>query len=148
MRTWNNSGYTDAQGTNESKRTTRIFEDLDLFFTRKPSDSDVATLKDVMAIKRSVRNLILLNHHEKPFHPEIAGGVREMLFENFSPVLSEVIRRKIEMTIQTYEPRVDLNDVIVIPKYNQNAMDVSITFTILNAPREPQTVELLLERLR
>ena len=52
------------------------------------------------------------------------------------------------MTIKTYEPRVDLNDVTVIPKYNQNAMDVSITFTILNAPREPQTVELLLERLR
>ena len=148
MRTWNNSGYRDAQGTNASKRTTRIFEDLDLFFTRKTSDSDVATVKDVQAIKRSVRNLILLNHHEKPFHPEIAGGVREMLFENFSPVLSEVIRRKIEMTIKTYEPRVDLNDVTVIPKYNQNAMDVSITFTILNAPREPQTVELLLERLR
>ena len=90
MRTWNNNAYTDAQGTNASKRTTRIFEYLDLFFTRKPSDSDVATLKDVMAIKRSVRNLVLLNHHEKPFHPEIAGGVREMLFENFSPVLSEV----------------------------------------------------------
>ena len=71
-----------------------------------------------------------------------------MLFENLSPVLAEVIRRKIEITIQAYEPRVELNDVIVLPKYNQNAMDVSITFTIINAPREPQTVELLLERLR
>ena len=148
MRTWNNAAYSDAQGTNASKKTVRIYEDLDLFFTRKLSDSDVSTIKDVVAIKRSVRNLILLNHHEKPFHPEIAGGVREMLFENISPVLAEVIRRKIEITIQAYEPRVELDDVIVLPKYNQNAMDVSITFTILNAPREPQTVELLLERLR
>ena len=148
MRAWNNAAYSDAQGTNASKKSIRIYEDLDLFFTRKLSDSDVATIKDVIAIKRSVRNLILLNHHEKPFHPEIAGGVREMLFENLSPVLAEVIRRKIEITIKAYETRVELNNVIVLPKYNQNAMDVSITFTILNAPREPQTVELLLERLR
>ena len=116
MRTWNNAAYRDAQGTNASKKVVRIYEDLDLFFTRKLSDSDVSTIKDVVAIKRSVRNLILLNHHEKPFHPEIAGGVREMLFENLSPVLAEVIRRKIEITIQAYEPRVELNDVIVLPK--------------------------------
>jgi len=148
MRTWNNTGYVDAQTTNASDKVNRIYQDLDLFFTRKPSDSDVAVLKDVMAIKRSVRNLVLLNHHEKPFHPEIAGGVREMLFENSSPVLAEVIRRKIELVIETHEPRVELDDVLVVPKYDGNAMDVSITFTILNAPREPQTVEILLERLR
>ena len=110
MRAWNNAAYSDAQGTNASKKSIRIYEDLDLFFTRKLSDSDVATIKDVIAIKRSVRNLILLNHHEKPFHPEIAGGVREMLFENLSPVLAEVIRRKIEITIKAYEPRVELNN--------------------------------------
>ena len=31
-------------------------------------------------VKRSIRNLVQLNTYEKPFRPEIAGGVREMLF--------------------------------------------------------------------
>ena len=148
MRTWNNTGYVDAQGTNKSARNVRIFSDLDLFFTRKPSTSDVATLEDVMAIKRSVRNLVLLNHHEKPFHPEIAGGVRQMLFENLTPVVAEVVRKKIEMVIETYEPRAILQSVVCLPKYTQNALEVSITFVIENSPREPQTVELMLERIR
>ena len=101
-----------------------------------------------MAIKRSVRNLVLLNHHEKPFHPEIAGGVRQMLFENLTPVVAEVVRKKIEMVIETYEPRAILQSVVCLPKYTQNALEVSITFVIANSPREPQTVELMLERIR
>ena len=148
MRTWNNTGYVDAQSYNKSIRNVRIFSDLDLFFTRKQSTSDVATLEDVMAIKRSVRNLVLLNHHEKPFHPEIAGGVRQMLFENLTPVVAEVVRKKIEMVIETYEPRAILQSVVCLPKYTQNALEVSITFVIENSPREPQTVELMLERIR
>ena len=69
------SAYIDAQANNNSDRNSRQYTDLDLFFGRKTSDSDVSKVTDVQAVKRSIRNLILLNHYEKPFHPEIGSGV-------------------------------------------------------------------------
>ena len=76
----------DAQITNDSDRSSRKYSDLDLFFGKKSSDSDIQNITDIKAVKRSVRNLVLLNHYEKPFHPEIASGVRDMLFELMTPV--------------------------------------------------------------
>ena len=78
----------DAQQTNNSDRVVKEYVDLDLFFGRKSSNSDIQDLTNVKAVKRSIRNLILTNHFEKPFHPEIGSGVRDMLFENMTPVTS------------------------------------------------------------
>ena len=68
----------DAQSQNTSSRNTRRYIDLDLFFQRMEPSGDVNTVTDVQAVKRSVRNLVLLNPYEKPFHPEIGSGVRGM----------------------------------------------------------------------
>ena len=75
---------TDAQATNKSSRSTKQYKDLDLFFGRDTMGNDVNKVEDIQAVKRSVRNLVLLNQYEKPFQPEIFSGVREMLFENAS----------------------------------------------------------------
>ena len=68
----------DAQLNNTSDRNVRQYKDLDLFFGRKSSNNDVGTVTDIQAVKRSIRNLVLLNAFEKPFHPEISSGVRGM----------------------------------------------------------------------
>ena len=65
----------DAQSQNTA-RSTRQYTDLDLFFGRKTSDNDIRKVTDVQAVKRSIRNLVQLNTYEKPFRPEISGGVR------------------------------------------------------------------------
>ena len=49
----------DATTTNKSKRSNRIYSDLNLSFTKNPATKDVAKLFDVQAIKRSVKNIIL-----------------------------------------------------------------------------------------
>ena len=79
----------DAQSQNTA-RSTRQYTDLDLFFGKKSSDNDIQKITDILAVKRSIRNLVQLNVYEKPFHPEISGGVREMLFENMSPITSSI----------------------------------------------------------
>ena len=148
MRQWNNSAFKDAQATNESEKSSRIYKDLDLYFTRKPSTSDVNTLKDVMAIKRSVRNLVLLNYYEKPFHPEIGSGIRDMLFEPLETITGVVLGRKVLEVLEDYEPRASVTSIDSIPDFERNAYSLKINFTILNIPQEEQTVEVLLERLR
>ena len=89
------SAYKDAQDNNDISRNVRQYSDLDLFFGKRTVGSDVNKVTDIQAVKRSVRNLILLNTYDKPFHPEIAGGVREMLFEPMTPIIAQIIARKV-----------------------------------------------------
>jgi len=142
------SAYKDAQANNDSTRNARQYSDLDLNFARKSSNSDVNKLTDVQAVKRSLRNLILLNYYEKPFHPEIAGGIRQMLFENMTPTVSIIIAKQIEQVIANYEPRVRLVSIRAIPDYDRNSYDVNIEFYIVNTPTELVDMSVMLERLR
>ena len=123
----------DAQLQNTAKNT-RQYSDLDLFFGKKSSDSDVQQLTDIQAVKRSIRNLVQLNTYEKPFHPEIAGGVREMLFEPMSPLVAQTIARKVEDVINNFEPRARLVSVRTFPDLDRNAYEISVEFYVVNTP--------------
>ena len=141
------SAFTDAQQTNESTRSAKVYSDLDLFFTKKDT-KDVNILKDIQAVKRSVRNLVLLNHYEKPFHPEIGSGIREMLFENISPIVSQILVKKVGEILANYEPRALVEEINAIPNLDGNSYKLSIQFRIINIPTDLQEVEVFLERLR
>ena len=138
----------DAQSNNKSNRNVRQYTDLDLFFGKKSSNSDVQELTDIKAVKRSIRNLVLLNHYEKPFHPEIASGVRDMLFENMTPVAATILARKIEDVIQNFEPRARLISVTALPNLDRNEYEVSIEFYVVNQPTELVDLTVMLERVR
>ena len=126
----------DAQLTNDSDRVIKEYVDLDLFFGKKSSNSDIQDLTNVKAVKRSIRNLILTNHFEKPFHPEIGSGVRDMLFENMTPVTSHILARKIEDVILNFEPRARLVGVRAEPILDRNTYEVTIEFYVVNQPTE------------
>ena len=140
--------YFDAQSQNDNDRSARKYADLDLFFGKKSSNSDVSEVVDIQAVKRSVRNLVLMNVYEKPFHPEIASGVRGMLFELMTPVTAVILSRQIEDVIINFEPRVKLVGVRTIPDLDKNAYEVSIEFYVVNTPTELVDLTIFLERLR
>ena len=137
----------DATQTNESKRSSRIYKDLNLGFQQNTATKDIQKLTDVEAVKRSVRNLINTNHYEKPFHPEIGSNLRAMLFENITPQMNHIISKNIELLIKNYEPRCRLVQVNTQPMFDRNAYACQISFYVVNHP-EPVTVESFLERLR
>ena len=140
--------YYDAQLKNDITRNVSQYRDLDLFFSRKSDSKDVNILTDILAVKRSVRNLILLNHYEKPFHPEIGSGIRGILFEPMTPITAYILSKKVEEVIENFEPRVKLVGVRAIPDLDRNAYEVTVEFYVLNAPTELAELTVLLERSR
>ena len=142
------SAYKDAQAQNDISRNVKQYSDLDLFFGQRNVGKDVNKITDIQAVKRSLRNLINLNAFEKPFHPEISGGIRDMLFENMTPVVSVVLARQIEDVIVNFEPRARLTSVRALPDYDRNIYNVSIEFYVVNAPTELVDLSVMLERLR
>ena len=147
-----NTGFDDAQSVNQSSKTTFVYRDISLYFTPNPVSGDVTQITDVQDIKRSVRNLVLTNRWDRPFHPEIASRVRESLFELFTPITFNIIRNAIEDVLRIYEPRVDVTDVVVEdPEFNyqdQNTLPIKIFFTLKNAPETLENVNVVLERIR
>lgn len=112
-----------------------------------PVTHDVARKFDEEAIKQSVKNLVLTQNYERPFHSEIGSQIRGLLFEPATPMLNVMLRRAISDTIINFEPRVRLNDVVVNMSPDSNAVDVAIYFTIINTTR-PLQVNLILTRSR
>ena len=140
--------YFDAQSQNDNTRSVRRYTDLDLFFGKKSSNSDVNEVVDIQAVKRSIRNLVLLNTYEKPFHPEISSGIRGMLFELMTPVTAMILSRQIEDVITNFEPRARLVGVRATPDLDKNLYEVSIELYVVNTPTEVVDLTLFLERLR
>ena len=139
--------YDASVNTNKSVRSNRAYSDLNLNFNKNPATKDIARLKDVEAVKRAVRNLILTNRFERPFHPEIGSDVRSLLFENMTPVVEVLLKDRIRETIDVYEPRADVTDIIVSGDSDRNEYMVQIEFRVLNVPN-PIVVTEFLQRLR
>ena len=142
------TAFTDAQGQNNIDRNVRQYTDLDLFFGKKSTSKDISKVTDVQAVKRSVRNLVLTNHYEKPFHPEIGSGVRDMLFEPMTPITAHILTKKIEDVIENFEPRARLISVRAIPNLDRNEYECTIEFYVVNTPTELVDLTVFLERLR
>lgn len=137
----------DASNTNLSKKAVRTYKDLDLDFTRHPVTNDVVKIEDVNAVKRSVRNLVNTQFYERPFHPELGCGVRDLLFENFTPMTGMFIKRKIEEVLTNYEPRAKISSIAVDESADRNGIKVEVNFYVLNLPN-PVTVTTTLQRIR
>ena len=142
------TAHKDAQGQNDIDRNVRQYTDLDLFFGRKTVSKDINKVTDVQAVKRSIRNLVLTNHYEKPFHPEIGSGVRDILFEPMTPLTAHILTRKIEDVIENFEPRARLVGVTAFPNLDRNEYECTIEFYVVNTPTELVDLTVFLERLR
>ena len=137
----------DSQIQNKSTRNSRQFRDIDLDFERNVVTNDINVVENVIAVKRAVKNLVQTNFYERPFQPELGCGVRELLFENFTPMTKVFLERKIEEVLINYEPRIQLQNVEVDDDQDKNRLVVDIYFYVIGVPG-PQVVETFLQRVR
>ncbi len=124
-----------------------LYSDLDLAFNIHPVKEDLVLSVNEKAVIRSVRNLVLTNHYERPFQSEIGSNVRKMLFENISPMTANYVEREIYDVITAYEPRAKNLFVRVDSYPDENALRANVMFYVDNST-QPTVVDMLLERTR
>jgi len=127
--------------------TNRTFKDLDLNFNIHPVKKDINTHSNEYAIVNSIKNLVLTNHYERPFQPNIGSNIRQLLFDNLDAVTAAGIQREIEETINNFEPRAGISNVNVLAAPDQNGYKVELEFFVLNNT-SPVTINFFLERIR
>ena len=130
------------------QRLSKGFKDLSASFQTSPLSNDLITLKNESAIARSVRNLVLTIQGERPFQPVLGTGVSRLLFENMDKLTASAIRSEIRTTIENYEPRVEINEILVEPDFEGNAFHVTLQYFIIGMDVPEQELTFALEPTR
>ena len=130
------------------QRLSKGFKDLSASFQTSPLSNDLIALKNESAIARSVRNLVLTIQGERPFQPVLGTGVSRLLFENMDKLTASAIRSEIRTTIENYEPRVEISEILVDPDYEGNAMNVTLQYFIIGIDAPEQELTFALEPTR
>ena len=125
----------------------RDFKDLDLNFNIHPVRKDISKSIGPMAVVNSIKNLILTNHYERPFQPEIGSNIRRFLFENVDSIIAAQIEREVQETINNFEPRVNVSSITAIPAPDESGYKIRLEFFVINNPN-PITINFFLERIR
>ena len=130
------------------QRRSQGFLDLSASFQNNPLSNDLITLKNENAIARSVRNLILTTQGERPFQPVLGSNVNNLLFENMDKLTAAALKDEIRNTIENYEPRVEIEEIIVDPNFDNNEFNVTIQYYIVGIDVPEQELSFVLESTR
>ena len=128
-------------------KTNRTFSDLDLNFKLHPVKKDINIHLNELAITNSIKNLVLTNHYERPFQPNVGSNIRRLLFDNLDAITAANIERELEETINNFEPRAKIHKVTAIAAPDQNGYKLKLEFFVLNNT-SPITINFFLERVR
>lgn len=112
-------------------RTEQTFVDISLTFTPNPLTGDLSVIRDSRAIQNSVKNLVLIRPGEVPFNRDIGSTISRLLFDFCDEITGAEIKAEIERTIAFNEPRVEIRELKVVPKPEQNAYDMTLIFNIV-----------------
>lgn len=112
-----------------------------------PDNNQLILNKNEEAIIRSIKNLLFTNKYERLFQPTIGSNLQKYLFEPISPQTQSGITNQIKETIENFEPRANLLDVIVTPYTDENAYVVTIIFYV-NSIENVITINIPLIRVR
>ena len=128
--------------------TFQTFKDLSVTFKKHPVTDDLVQVKDKAAIVQSITGLLLTMKGERPFQPELGCDIKRILFEPLDYASAGTIKKEVKETLDRYEPRIRIDDIVCEPDFDNNGYNVELTFTMIGREDAPIAVEFILERTR
>ena len=126
---------------------TVTYTDFDLNFKSNPVTGDINKKEDLESLKQSVKNILFTDRGERPFQPLLHGGLNDLLFEPLDNITTDVLKDQIKTVIGNHEPRITVLEVDVQSNEDQQELEVTVKFNMVNV-FEPQTINIILKRRR
>lgn len=113
------------------EKTKFQYSDFNISFLSHPLTGDLGILYDEDSINQSLKNIVFTNKHERPYDDyDISSNIQNYLFElNNSAFLNKEVRDSLYTTIQNYEPRINIIDIIV-DSTNKHSIKVDLYYKI------------------
>lgn len=126
---------------------TRVYSDFNVAFNAHPITKDLVKVTGANAVVQAIMDLIQIGHYEKPFHPEVGGNVRKLLFEPVDNITANLLANELKAVIANFEPRATVLGIFVQSDTTGLGYNVTIEFSIVTLAN-PITISVFLERLR
>jgi phage baseplate assembly protein W len=110
------------------------FADFASTFDENPATGDLYRNINDVAIRESLKNIMLTDLGERPFQPTLGGDIRKQMFEVLDDRVVLHLKRAIEFAIHNHEPRVVLRDLSIVPDYDNNQVTITVFYTTINSP--------------
>lgn len=109
----------------------QIYSDIPFFITPNPFTGDFNLVKDLGAIRQSLKNIILSNQGERPFDFLFGASLYTNLFENLTPELILSTQSKIATNVKRYDSRVEIREIRVLKSEEaEYTIDVYVFYEI------------------
>ena len=128
-------------------KVSKKFVDINPNFEKHPITGDLPLLKNENAIKQAVKNIVMTMFGERFFQPLFGTSVRSSLFELFDPLVADQLTVSIENALRDYEPRISVDSVDYLDDQDDNALEITINYSIVGLPLDQQSLNLILERV-
>lgn len=131
-----------------SPRQKQIFySDFLTDFSTNPHTKDLVKVTNEQAVINSIKKILKTNNFEVPYAAYFGANINRYLFEPFTPITEMEIKNEIRFAIENFEPRAQILDLVVNGRPDDNALDITLTFSIINSST-PVTVTTTLIRVR
>lgn len=90
--------------------------------------SDIVCDVNAEAIKNSIYNILATMPGQKVLNPEFGLNFDQWLFASISETNCEFIRQKIYNQLSLYEPRIVIDNINVVPDYEQQQYIISLSY--------------------
>jgi len=99
------------------------------------NSGDILVDIDIEAIKNSLRNIFNTKRGQKILNPEFGSSLEQYLFTPITEPNAKAIGNQILKYVNAYEPRINISNVIVSPKIDQNLYYIAIYYNLLEINR-------------
>ena len=124
-----------------------IYSDFGINLNVHPLRKDINRITNEDAVRRSIKNILLTNHYERKMRPTFGANLSKYLFELITPITLQNIKIEIESAISNYEPRCNIISTVVSAGTDNNSVEITVTFSLLNS-LNPVTVSTILGRVK
>ena len=107
-----------------------FYSDIDKNMT-KNYKSDMSLIINNADVAQALSSLVLTKIGSVPFRPNFGTDIDTILFENMGLIQADRIRNRIETAVKSFEPRVTLDNINVIPDYENNIYDIYIYYSTI-----------------
>ncbi len=125
-------------------KDTRVSVGIDFPFTKIPNgDGYFTTTKTTIdSVKNDIKLLLQTEQGERVFQPTLGIGLRRLLFEQMTSDIIIQIENNIVDAFERWLPFVELRDIQVNNKSENNQVDINIVFNLNRTPNSIESVQV------
>ncbi|TCO17186.1 hypothetical protein EV652_11814 [Kribbella steppae] len=93
-------------------------------------NGDVSVAAYEEDVRQAIRIILGTSPGERVMRPTFGAGLRDLVFEPLSTTTMALARHRVEVALATWEPRIDVREVVVRAARQDSRMDIEVSYLV------------------